>query len=117
MATALGQFPFPYKTFGTVLAGSGETTCYTNSTGNIVFLFEVRCAVEAGTAGAATVRWYDASTTTHFQITKSEVIPANTALILSFPPLALGPLDLIKVTSAASVDIIITVAEYAGRSA
>ena len=97
-----------YTSKGTALTGTSDTTCYTCPSGFKAEITEIRVAHSSGTAGVASVKWVDASTSATFVLCSGATVPANGALVVSPTPLHLGSGDSIAVAGANGQHVIVS---------
>ncbi len=105
-----------YRSFGTVLSDTNETTVYTCPSGAVAaYVVWINITDTASNARTATIRWTDSSASATYSLNVAKAITANTVERADLF-LALEPGDTIKVTaSAATLHVVVTVHEVAGR--
>ena len=106
-----------YRTVGVALANGSKTNVYTAGSGaatekTYAEIISVTVCASAGSAGTATLAWYDLSGTTEYVQAYQATVPAAGNVQFECFPLHLEPGDILRVTGAAAQHVTISMIEY-----
>lgn len=97
-----------YDSVGKILAGTGKTAVFICPTSLYIDVTAIRVAASAGSAGTATIAWYDASEALEYVIVYQGVVGATAPLEIELKPLHIEVDDEIRVTGAAAQHVIVS---------
>ena len=105
-----------YRSTATALTDTNATVVYTCPTSaTAAFIAWINICDTSGGTGTATIQWVDSSASATWTIVNAKAIAANAAIDMELP-IVLEPGDTLKVTAdAATLHVIVTVLEVAGR--